>query len=474
MTEHPMRDKILNGNVIQTALILGWPVMLSNLFQSLYNLTDAFWLGKLGPEAVAAPSISWPIIFFFISLSGGFGVAGVSLVSQYTGAGSPQKANEAAGQLLSFLLITSCLVAVVGFLFAGNILILIGSSPEVIATTTPYLQIMFIAMPFIFGHFGFRSLLRGYGDTRTPMILTVASSLFDTLLDPFFVFGWGFFPRMGVSGAALTTLITRGVVVTIDMYLLFSGKVDIKLKPKYLKPNFDRIKKIVSIGLPSSIGQSGTSLGFVALIHLVTLEDAALWAKNVFPQGTLLAAYGIGSRIITMVNVVIWGGVTAMSTMIGQNLGAEQTDRAEEITGKLLISFFGLTAVGSAVLYFFRIPLYRFFINDPAVLEMGSNFITTFVPSIPFFAVFRLTMGVFQGSGHTKPSMILSLLRLWGLRVTLSYAFYFIFGMGAVGIWIGMALSNFAAAGLAVTWLSRGKWKEKVIQEEIPPLSPIS
>ena len=468
LAEETMRDRILNGDIIRTAMTLGWPVMLSNVFQTVYNLTDAFWLGKLGAEAVAAPSISWPIMFLFISISAGFGIAGISLVSQYTGAGQPEKANKAAGQLLSFLLIGSCAMAIVGFIFTEDVLSLMGASKAVQETTTPYLQIMFLAVPFLFCHFGFRSLLRGYGDTRTPMILTISSALFDTALDPFFIFGWGFLPKMGVAGAALTTLITRGIVAVIDMYLLFSGKVGIKLKLSYLKPEIGWIKKIISIGGPSAIGLSGTALGFVALTSLVSIEDKLLPG-----EGTLLAAFGIGNRIVNMVNVILWGGVSAVSTMVGQNLGANQNERAGKIAKKLLLAFFSGTVAASIIVYFLRVPLYQSFINDPAVLDMGSTFITFFVPSVPFFAVFRLSTSVFEGSGHTKPSMILSLIRLWGLRILMSYVFYFVFGIGAVGIWIGMAVGNFGAAALSVAWLSRGTWKKKVIEEK-PPLTLIS
>ena len=123
-----MRNSILNGNITRTAMTLGWPVMLSNVFQTVYNLTDAFWLGKLGPEAVAAPSISWPIMFLFISLSATFGTAGITLVSQYTGARLPQKANKSAGQLLFFLLGSSCVAATAGFIFTGDVLRLMGAS----------------------------------------------------------------------------------------------------------------------------------------------------------------------------------------------------------------------------------------------------------------------------------------------------------------------------------------------------------
>ncbi len=459
-----MKNRILNGNVVWTAMTLAWPVMLSNLFQTVYNLTDAFWLGKLGAEAVAAPSISWPIMFLFISLSSGFGIAGIALVSQYTGAGQPEKANEAAGQLLAFLLMGATVASVLGFVSAPELLRLLGASMLVRHTTTPYLQTMFLAIPFLFCHFGFRSLLRGYGDTRTPMILTVSSALLDAFLDPFFIFGWGFVPRMGVVGAAVTTLITRGIVAVIDMGLLFSGKVGIKLRLSYLKPNIKWIKKIVSIGFPSSIGQGGTALGFTVLMSLVATED-----NIVAGEGTLLAAYGIGFRLVNLINIVLWGGVSAISTMVGQNLGANQELRTKKLVNRLLTYFFLLSVIASSIVFLLRVPLYRIFIDQKAVLDAGSTFILFFVPSVPFFTLFRMISGVFEGAGHTIPSMVLSLVRLWGLRILLAYSFYFFLDMGAVGIWLGMAVGNIVAAGLSTLWLSTGTWRRKVI-EDVHPL----
>ena len=467
LTADSMSGSILDGDIIRTALTLGWPVMLSNVFETVYNLTDAFWLGKLGPEAVAAPSISWPIMFLFISLSAGFGISGISLVSQYTGAGLPEKANKSAGQLLFVLLSTSLVASIVGFPFAGDVLALMGASHVVQATTTPYLQVMFLAMPFLFFHFGFRATLRGYGDTKTPMILTIASSVLDTALDPFFVFGWGPIPQMGVVGAALTTLMTRGLVAIIGMYLLFSGRLGIKIRLSDLKPDVNWMKKVVSIGVPSAIGLSGTALGFVVLISLVSIEDKLLPG-----EGILLAAYGIGFRLINFINIILWGGVSAISTMVGQNLGANQDERAVEIVKKLLLSFFILSLMGSAVIYFLRVPLYTLFISNPEVLDAGSVFITFFVFSVPFFTVFRMASGVFEGAGNTRPSMVLSLIRLWGLRTLLASVFYFFLGMGAAGIWAGMTIGNFGAAALSVAWLSKGTWKRRVIEEKPRMIRP--
>ena len=458
MLKESTRAKILSGDIIRTTMTLAWPVMLSNVFQTVYNLTDAFWLGKVGPEAVAAPSIAWPIMFLLIALSAGFGVAGLSFVSQYTGAGEPEKANKAAGQLITILLTASTSVAIVGFFGAEYILRLINIPEGVLRGATNYLKITFLGVPFVFSHFGFQALLRGYGDTRTPMILSVSSAVLDTILDPFFIFGWFSLPAMGVAGAALTTVMTRGISGVIGIYLLFSGKVGIKLKIDYLKPDFDLMKRIVSIGIPSSIGQSGTALGALVLISLISIGDASLGGT-----GLLLSAYGIGNRISSLIQIIIFGGVSALSTMVGQNLGANQIDRVREIVKKLFVTFIGISIVESIFVYLIRIPLYRVFINNQAVVDLGSTYIAFLVPFIPFFTLFRLCMGVFQASGSTKVSMALSLTRLWGMRILLSYIFYFVLEMGVIGIWSGLALGNVGSAILSVAWLSKGKWQQKII-----------
>jgi putative MATE family efflux protein len=454
-----MRKQILESDILRTAMTLAWPIMLSNAFQTVYNLTDAFWLGKMGPEAIAAPSIAWPIIFLLISLSGGFGIAGLALVSQYIGAGEPEKATKAAGQLLTILLTASSLVAIVGFFLAESILRFMNVPEGVLSGTTSYLQITFLGLPFMFSHFGFQALLRGYGDTRTPMILSVSSALLDTLLDPFFIFGWFGLPALGVTGAALTTAITRGISGTIGMYLLFSGKVGIKLKLVHLKPDFHLMKRILSIGLPSSIGQSGTALGFNVLTSLIATEDRILGGT-----GLLLSAYGIGNRISSLIQIVIIGGVSALSTMVGQNIGADQPARVKEIVKKLFLTFIVISIIESIVIYLLRIPIYQFFIDNEAVINLGSTYITFFIPFIPFFTIFRLCTSVFQAAGKTRISMVLSLIRLWGMRILLSYLFYFVFNMGVTGIWMGLALGNFGAAILSIILLRKSNWDQKIIE----------
>jgi putative MATE family efflux protein len=452
------RSRILEGDIIPTALTLALPVMFSNAFETIYNLTDAFWLGKVGPEAVAAPSVSWPIIFLLMIMTGGFGISGLTLVSQYIGADEPEKANQVAGQLLLILITASVIVAIFGFFNAELILRLLNIPEGVLLVAVSYLRITFLGIPFMMIHFGFQSLLRGYGDTRTPMILSIMSAILDTILDPFFIFGWFGLPEMGAAGAALTTVMTRALAGGIGIYLLFSGRVGIKVRISNLKPDWGLIKRIAKIGVPFSIGQSGSALGFNVLTALIATEDKVLGGT-----GLLLSAYGIGNRISSFLQIVIFGGVSAVSTMIGQNLGANQMLRANEVVKKLFFTFIGISIFQSIIVYFLRIPLYRFFINNQEVIRLGSTYITFFIPFFPFFTLFRLCMSVFEASGKTRVSMVLSLIRFWGMRILFAYIFYFILEMGSVGIWIGLALGNVLSAVLSLIWLSRGDWRQKII-----------
>jgi putative MATE family efflux protein len=381
------------------------------------------------------------------------------MVSQNTGAGEHDKANKVAGQLLTILIIASVSVAVFGFIFAENILKLLGIPEGVLSVTTSYLKIMFLGMPFMFSHFGFQALLRGYGDTRTPMLLSVFSAVLDMFLDPFFIFGWLSLPAMGVAGAALTTVITRGIAGVTGMFLLFSGRVGKKLKLADLKPDFHLMKRIISVGVPSSIGQSGTALGFTVLTFLVSRKDNVMGGT-----GLLLSAYGIGNRISSIVQIIIFGGVSALSTMIGQNIGANQMERAKGIVKKLIFTFVSISVIESVIVYVFREPLYRFFINDQMVVNLGSEFITFFVPFLPFFTIFRLCVSVFEALGKTKISMALSLIRLWGMRILLSCIFYYFYNMGAVGIWAGLALGNVLSSLLSVLLILKVEWQKKIIE----------
>lgn len=455
-----LKNEILAGPILKTLFMLGWPVMLSNGFQILYNLADTYWLGKIGKTAVAAPTVGFPIVFLLISVGFGFSIAGVSLVSQHTGAGSEQQADRAAGQVIGFMLVSSLFILIIGFFISPSLLGRLMSVPkQVYPKALIYIQIIFAGLPFMFIFFAFRSLIRGIGDMITPMIVTGLSVVVNLVLDPILIFGWMGLPELGVAGAAVATVLSRGLASIVAIYLLLSGKLGIHLHLRYFLLKLRWIKQIIKIGGPSSIGQAGTALGAIILMGLISRLGVVT-----------VSAYGVGQRIIMMLNVCVWGVASPLTTMIGQNIGAEQFGRSELIAKKALITLFGILISLGTLLFFLRKPIFKIFISEPAVVKAGTTFLAIFVWSIPFFGFFALVSAVFRGSGHTRPPMILSLVRLLAFRVGLSY--FLAFGawigvnLGARGIWWGLSLSNFLAGLLSLAWFTIGDWEKPTIEQE--------
>ena len=459
-----LKNDILEGPIIKTLFVLGWPIMVTNLLHTMYNLVDTFWLGKLVPPegtfAVAALQISWPIIFLLISLAFGFGSAGVALISQYTGAGDSREANKSAGQVLFISIIMGACIGIAGFLFSSQIVELLGLEKDIAILATKYLRIIFIGIPFMFTSFIFGFILRAYGDTVTPMKVEGATVLLNLILDPVLIFGLGGFPHMGVVGAGVATIFSQSVSSTIALYILFSGRAGIKVSIPSLKPVKWRIIQILRIGVPASVGQSGTAFGFVILMYIIA---------RLPNQSAVLAAYGIGDRIINLMFIAINGLGVGVSTTLGQSLGANRIQRAEEAARKGMVLMFFILVVGSCILFPLRRVAIQVFINDPQVIAAGDTFIKVFVFGVPFFGVFSAVNACFMGSGHNVPSMIIELSRLWGMRIPFAYIFGFVVGWSASGVWFGMGLSNVLGAVLALALFRTGMWKEKVIKKDTAP-----
>ncbi|MFQ6107467.1 MAG: MATE family efflux transporter [Thermoplasmata archaeon] len=452
-----MRRMILEGPIVKTLLILGWPIMLTNLFQMLYNIADTYWLGKVSVEAVAAPTLAWPLVFLFVSLASGLGVAGIALVSQHTGAGNLAEVRKSAGQVMSILTLLSIAISALGVLGTDLILELMGVEADVAAGSSPYIKVVFAGMPFMFIIVIYSFILRGWGDTKTPMYITAFSVGLNMVLDPFLILGvGGIVPAYGVFGAGIATLVSRSIGGFVCLYLLFHSKRTLSISVSDLRIERDRAKQIFKIGLPSSIGQAMVALGFVILV--------AFAAK----LGTeVLAAYGIGDRVVSLVFVITGGLTGAAVTMMGQSLGARKKDRAKRVLYRsmTLTTMFLLTS--SVVFFLLRTQIITAFIENEQVIDEGGRFFAIFGFSIAFFGIFMSVQSAFQAAGHTVPVMVMGILRLWLMRIPLAFLFAFTLGFGADGVWAGMALSNLFGAIVAVAWASTGTWTRGVVSE--PP-----
>lgn len=444
---------ILEGSLPRVLLRLAWPVMLGNTIQVIYNLTDTFWLGRLSAEAVAAISISFPIIFFLIAIGGGMTMAGTTLVAQYTGAGDVKGASRISGQLLVVMTGLAILMSISGILFSERLLLFLGSPPEIIQDARDYLNIIFGGILFMFFFFVFSSLLTGWGDTKTPMKLKIFTALLNILIDPFLIFGWWVFPPLGVAGAAYATVFSRSIAGFYGLYILFKKKSGLSLTPQDLVPDWTLIKKIFIIGFPAAGEMSIRSLGMMAMMAMVARFGAMA-----------VAAYGIASRILSLVILPSMGLSMATSTVVGQNIGSDQMERAEQSTWISAAITFGLMSTCGLIAILLAPSIVGIFTHQGEVIAMGTDFLKIVGFSFGFMGIEMVIGGSFRGAGKTLIAMIISLIVLWGLTIPLAQIFGLTFGWGTQGIWRGIFLAHLVGAVMAILWFKQGTWKEKVIE----------
>jgi putative MATE family efflux protein len=443
------------GPLTRGLFTVAWPVMLSFLLMTLYNLADAFWLGKLGKTALVAPTVTMNIFFLALSLAMGLGSGGTTLVSQYRGAGRFRAMGRAGGQTLVLLLGAGLVLAILLFVFARPLLRVLQTPEDAFVQTLDYMRWIIAGLPFMFLFFVYQGISTGMGDTKGPLRINMVTMVLNAALDPFLIFGWGPFPAMGVVGAALATFIARGLAGILGVRRLFRGELGFKLHFTDLRWDGPMAARILRVGVPMSLGQTGTALGFTLLISIV----------NTFGS-SVTAAFGIGHRIIHMVMIPAFGLSQASATAVGQNLGADQPERAGRAVRSSALIVGAVLLPLTTLMFFFGAPISRIFINDPEVVQYGRDLFQVTSYSVFAFGFIMVLMGAFQGAGHTVPVMVLNLSRLWLIRVPAAYLLGITLALGPLGIWWAMFLSNTLIAAAAGIWFAAGTWKRKVIESE--------
>ncbi|SJZ37462.1 MATE family efflux transporter [Selenihalanaerobacter shriftii] len=447
-------NHIIEGEILSSLLKLSIPTILAQLMQTVYNLADTLWLGRFGANAVAAISVGFPLVFLLISFAGGITLAGTTLVAQYKGAGDQEMVNKTASQLLSFLLLISFGIMVIGLLFNKDFLILMGTPNDILNDAVGYLNIIFMGLPLIFMSFIFSSTLRGSGNTVTPMKLMIMSVIINIILDPFLIFGWSIFPELGVKGAAIATVFSRLISSSVALYYLVKGNKGIKLRVKYMIPTLAFIKKVTYLGMPSAIEQSARSIGQIVMTGIVT------------GYGSLaVAAFGIGNRILSVAILPTRGFSSGATTMVGQNLGANQEARADK-SGLISV---GINSVGmillGIVVYFFSGDIIQIFNDNSEVVLIGSEYLKFLSFSFIFIGTMFIVNGIFRGAGNTVLPMVFSLVSLLVLRVPLA-TILAKFKFGLSGVWWAILISNLVSGLVAFIWFLVGDWKKEVIDKK--------
>jgi putative MATE family efflux protein len=413
----------------------------------MYNITDAFFLGKLGTAEFSAPTLAQPIMFVFIALGAGFSQAGSTIIAQYTGMKRQDLAEKNAAQAILTTLVLSSVFSFVGILSARAIVSQMALSKYTIDLAVTYMVIELASVPFMFVMQLNSGILRGWGNSVIALRLTFVSVMMNVVLDPIFIFGF----KQGVAGAAVATFISRFVIAVYFTYLMFSGKYGFKLRVKDFKPDFGSIMQVIKIGLPASFGQAVTSLGFTLIMGVVSRFGVEV-----------VSAYGVGQKISQLMVNFASGVSLACASMIGQFLGADKPDLASRTVKKAAIFTFSVALTVSTLLFFFGHNVTKFFVNDPKVIEMGEIYFRLISFSLPFFTTLAVFMDTLRGSGHTVQSTIIDIVRLWGIRIPIVTILAEKYGFR--GIFYGMIISNISAMFLAMAFLVFGNWKKKIVK----------
>jgi putative MATE family efflux protein len=451
---------LLEGGIGWPLFYLSLPIVVTNLLQTAYNLADTFWLGQFSTASLAAISFAFPMVFLLFSLGIGVSVAGSILVAQNTGAGDERQAEFAASQTVTFSMVVSAVLGLFGFFAVGWLLGFLGAGPEIHPLAVAYMRIIALGLPFMFGFFVFISLMRGYGDTVTPMVVMFWTVVLNVILDPLLIFGWTApvtlagatlappvaIPRMGIEGAAVATVVSRGLAMVVGLGIMFRGVRGVRIRPGDMVPDPGYFRKIVDLGLPASVEGSGRALSVNAILLVVSMFSTPV-----------VAAFGIGIRVFSTIFLPAIAVGQGVETMTGQNIGASNYDRAGRIpyvAGRVM--FVILAAVG-LVIFVFPDAIVRVFTDDPAVIDAGGLFLRVSALTFGFTGLQRAFTGAFRGAGKTLVAAAIAISMLAVIRLPLAYVGATT--VGVLGMWLAFPVSNVSGTVIAWAWFRRGTWR---------------
>lgn len=423
------------------------PLLLGNVFQQLYSVVDSIIVGNyLGKDALAAVGASFPVIFtmisFVIGIAGGFTI----IISQYFGAKQMKNVRMAIDTMYLFLFFAALVITSVGIFFTEEIFRLMQTPEEVLPEAVTYLQVYFGGIVLFFGFNGINAILRGLGDSKTPLyfliIATMTNILFDYLLVVVF--------EVGIAGAAIATIISQGgAFITAIFYLNRTHSV-VKLTTWRIHFNREIFRKSLRIGLPSGMQNTIVSLGMTALFGVVNTFGASA-----------AAAYSVALRINALAQTPAMNFSAALSTFVGQNLGANKPSRVR----KGLLSTLGMAAVivviMTAVIIIFKHELMMLFSANPEVIEIGAEYLVIVSSFYLVFAALLIFGGVMRGAGDTIMPMFFTLVSLWVIRIPMAY--FLSEQIGLTGIWWATPIGWFIGMAMSVIYYFTGRWKRKVV-----------
>lgn len=445
--------------ILGKVLKLTWPTALSMLFHISYSIVDMIWISSLGSNAIAAVTLTGIVMWALFAFSQIFATGVLALVARAHGAGQRDIADKAFNIGIGIGFLSGVMIAAIVAIWPRELLQLLGAAPVVASAGAPYLRIMSMGSPALLALFCLSAGFRGGGDMTSPLVLAGTSAGINAALDPIMIFGYGPMPALGLTGAALASIIPMHCVLIWG--LSATRRANSVVRFRLARPNLPIMKDLLTIGIPSGLHYALLSLAQIAMTRMVAVFGTEP-----------VAAGGIGDRITQLSFLPAIGVGAATATMVGQYLGAGRTEDAQKTVRTSLRIAFAITAAISLVYACFpRLLLKVFFITDPVVIELGTIYLRLAAITLLFVSASIILTRVFQGAGDTMwPSVIaaIRLLVFLGLAIILGWSL----SLNAEGVWLAMPLSAPVQTLLLAWTYSLGTWKRKTLRALSNPTSP--
>ncbi len=434
-----------DGSITKNILFFSIPMLIGNVFQQFYNVVDSIIVGRfIGKAALASVGASFPVIFLIIALIMGVTTGGMVLISQFYGAKDFVNLRKMIDTAYISLFVMSLILTVAGLLSSDLILKILKTPLDIYDDAKIYLRIIFIGMIMLFGYNGLSAVMRGVGDSKTPLLLLIIASILNVILDLIFVivFKWG------ISGAAWATVISQGVSFFLGVIILNYKESFIAFNLKEMSFNFALFKKSVSIGVPSGIQQTAVAFGMMALTRIV----------NNFGTNAL-AAFTVVGRIDSFAMMPAMNFSMALSTFTGQNIGANQLNRVSKGLKSTLIMSSLVSLLITMFIILFGKYVIMAFNTDETVIKIGLEYLYIVGGFYIAFSLMFVYNGLLRGAGDTFIPMLITITSLWLVRIPISV--FLSKMLGTKGIWLGIPVAWIIGAIAAFFYYNTGNWKTK-------------
>jgi len=440
------------GSLNRAIVLLAVPMVLEMCMESLFGLVDVFWVAHLGADAIATVGLTETALTLVFVMAIGLSTGAAAVVSRRIGEKDEAGAGAAAIQAILMGLGISTVVAIIGFIYAPDLLRTLGGSESVVRTGTNYTRIIMSGSATVFLLFLINSVFRGAGDAAVAMRVLWLANIVNICLNPFLIFGWGPFPELGVTGSAVGTTIGRGVGVLFQLWILFSPKGRITVRRDLIRIDTAVMATMLRLSLTAMFQYLVQMASWIGVVRIIAGFSSAAVAANT-----------LAIKIVLFAILPSWGMSNAAATLVGQNLGAKKPDRAEKAvwrTGLFNMLFLGAISV---IFIAFARPIIHMFTTDPDVVPIAVQGLRMLAFGNVSYAYGMVVTASFNGAGDTVTPTILNLICFWLIQIPLAYYLAITQNMGPSGAWTAILVADTTLAIAAIAIFRRGNWKRTVL-----------